>query len=162
MMAVAKGRTLPDGTYIYTCGNCGGVGWHASGDTCNHCYALDYAQITEAIKSARGQRYYALLKAALSISGKAIVHCANAIKNENKWGKLRFVDLGYIALRFNLNLKSTIEWLEETRSVPFGTSNRRKRVVDSNGKRATVAMIFDAARETYGEIELWQPEEKRA
>ena len=72
-MRVAQGQVMPDGRYIYTCGSCYGTGYHRrTGVRCPDYYDLGIARITNALKTARGARYYALLKALLSVRGKEI------------------------------------------------------------------------------------------
>lgn len=133
-MTINKGKTLPDGTYIYTC-HCGGVG-------CTYCYALDTAKILDAMKDTRGQRYYGLLKAFLSVQGKAIVDTFHRVKAE-QGGSVTPVDIGYVVSLYGLNFKATVEWLEETGCVAGGTHRR----ITAGLK---VGTIMDAAREKYG------------
>lgn len=133
---IAKGITQPDGTYIYTCLKCGGKG----GD-CPDCYGLDTERILAAMKEgARGERYYALLKAFLSVNGKAITDEGKRIYAERD--SLRPIDMGYISLKFGLNFKATVEWLEETRVMRSG--------VYEKVKHFKVKDIYDAARKEYG------------
>lgn len=115
---VAKGKTLEDGTYLYTCGHCNGTG--RVGDTvCNWCYALDTDAVLAAMREgARGQRYYGLLKAYLSVKGKEIVDEARRIRHER--GSFTPVELGYLHVMFGLNFKATVEWLEETGVIRSG------------------------------------------
>jgi hypothetical protein len=136
-MIVAKGKTLPDGTYIWTCNKCDG-----RNPACDWCYGLDTDRIIEEMaKGARGQRYYALLKAFLSVRGKEMVDYAKTIDT------VRLVDLGHISLKFGLNFKATVEWLEETYVIRGGVYD----VIKRSGW--TVSQIYDAAREEYGETE---------
>lgn len=115
---VAKGRTLEDGTYLFTCGHCGGTGQIAE-TVCSWCYGLDADAILAAMRDgARGQRYYGLLKAYLSVRGKAIVDEAKRLYDEQ--GALMVVDLAYIHRLFGLNFKATVEWLEETQVIHSG------------------------------------------
>jgi len=140
-MQCAKGVSSTDGTYIYTCGKCNGYGLYR-GDVCDWCYNLDTTRIIEEIKKgARGQRYYSLLKAFLSVNGKAIVDEHRRIKCEN--GKVVVVDIGYISLKFGLNLKATWEWLEETQCVYSGTYNH------FTESKLKVSDVYKAAREKY-------------
>jgi hypothetical protein len=114
MSYLRKGQTLPDGTYLYTCGKCNGVGNHG-GVLCDWCYGLDAAQLCEQIKMARGERYYGLLKALLSIIGKQMVDYATSIRERQ--GKLQVLDIAHVHLKFDLNMKATWEWLYETRVI---------------------------------------------
>lgn len=114
-----KGQTQPDGTYIYTCNACNGTGV-VNDEVCHWCYALNTSIIAEKMSSGvRGQQYYALLKAFISVNGKEMVEEAKAFKSKN--GKITPHDLLYISLRFKLNWKATVEWLEETYTIPSGT-----------------------------------------
>jgi hypothetical protein len=129
-MIVAKGKTSPDGTYLYTCGNCDGAGQLMDSKTgaysdCTHCYNLDYDKLVEAFRLARGQRYYAILKAILSIKGKAIVESAKRRKNAE--GKITVADLLHIQMEFQFpanRFKPLVEWLEETQTIPSGVYDR--------------------------------------
>ena len=114
-MRCATGTTMPDGSYVYTCGRCHGTGrWR--GETCTDCYGLELERIRAALKAgARGQRYYALLKAFLSLQGKDMVDEVKRIKTDT--GHITPPDVGYISLAFGLNFKATWEWLEETRVI---------------------------------------------
>ncbi len=119
-MPINKGQTLDDGTYIYTCGTCNGKGV-STGNECPYCYGLDTVKILEAMRvGARGQRYYALLKAFLSVKGKAIVDSHKEVK-QSQDGKFFVIDIGYLVILHGLNYKALVEWLEETRCVPSGT-----------------------------------------
>jgi hypothetical protein len=102
---------MPDGSYVYICGRCSGVGYWR-GRLCTDCYNLDLAPIRAELAGARGQRYYALLKAFLSLIGKDMVDEAKRVKVE--CGHITPPDVGYISLAFGLNFKATWEWLEET------------------------------------------------
>lgn len=112
MSYLRKGQTLPDGTYLYTCGKCNGTGEY-NDFLCDWCYGLDTAQLCEHLKMARGERYYGLLKALLSVIGKPMVDYTRQLRE--KQGKLLVVDIAHVHLKFNLNMKATWEWLYETR-----------------------------------------------
>lgn len=129
-----RGSTQPDGTYIYKCGCCFEI------PSCSYCYGGDLAKCQEAIKVARGQVYYGLLKVILSHVGKQMV-----VEAKGWQGKLAVVDLGYFALKYKLNFKATCEWFEETHVLPIGT---HERIMAS----LKVKAIFDAAREKYPEL----------
>jgi hypothetical protein len=132
---VAQGKTMDDGTYIWECNKCEGN----NNPACDWCYGLNTERIIEEMqKGARGQRYYALLKAFLSVQGKAMVDYAKSLDN-----KLRVVDLGQISLKFGLNFKATVEWLEETRVIRSGSYDRFKR----SGLKVTDVM--EATRQEY-------------
>jgi hypothetical protein len=133
---LASGKTLSDGTYEWQCNKCEG------NPECDWCYALDMARIVEEMnKGARGQRYYALLKAFLSINGKAIHDFAISLKEQR--GSLRVIDLGYVALNFDLNFKATVEWLEETHVIRAGAYSQISR------SKLKVADILAAAHDEY-------------
>lgn len=143
---VAKGRTLEDGTYIYTCGHCGGTGRIAE-TVCNWCYGLDTNAILAAMsEGARGQRYYGLLKAFLSVRGKAIVDEARRLRDEQI--VLKVVDLAYIHVKFELNFKATVEWLEETQVIHSGVYE----AIQDRGIK--VRELVEKAREKYPEMAL--------
>lgn len=131
-----KGKTAPDGTYTYKCGCCFEI------PSCPYCYGGDLDKCREAIKTARGQVYYGLLKTILSHVGKQMYDEA-----KNWQGKLAVVDLGYISLKYGLNFKATCEWLEETCVLPTGIYDR---IMD--GSRLKVKDIYAAAREKYPEV----------
>lgn len=164
-MKVAKGQIQLDNMYIYTCGNCNGVGFF-SNEVCPHCYNLDYERLTQEFKTARGSRYYALLKAILSVSGKAIADEFIDLKSTH--GKLSPVQMGYLTLRFGMNFTALGEWLEECRLIPSGMTLRVKErgttIDEGTGKRrkVKVADILEAGESwhqaTYDKpIELWKP-----
>lgn len=163
MMLAAKGEIQADKSYRYTCGKCRGKG-NSNGVICDWCFNLDLDKCREAIKTSQGQKYFSLLKAILSIVGKHIYDDVMAYKAANESGKIAIVDLGYITLRYGLNFKATIEWLEETHGLLSGTHSR---IMESNftdkqtGKRRKIKVsdIYDFAHEKYGEVELWRQEQ---
>jgi len=132
VMAVAKGQIQSDNSYQYTCGNCKGIGHFMDSKTgeyedCTHCYNLDYDKLLEAFRLARGERYYAILKAILSLKGKAIADSAIVRRNANANIKLTIADLLHLLMEFNFprnRFKPLVEWLEETRTLPIGVYNR--------------------------------------
>jgi hypothetical protein len=139
-MLAAKGKTLDDGTYVYKCGKCYGRGKY-HGETCDWCYALDIQRIVEEMKKgARGQRYYSLLKAFLSVNGKAMVEECHRIAQEQQ--KVTPVDIGYLSLKFGLNFKATWEWLEETHCL-----RTTYHLFEDSGKK--VRDVYALAREKY-------------
>jgi len=143
---VAKGHTLEDGTYVFTCGHCGGNGRYGT-DDCSWCYGLDTAKILEAMRQgARGQRYYGLLKSFLSVHGKAMVGTAARLLAVNE-GKLTMVEIAYVHLKFGLNFKATCEWLEETHCVRAGTYEL---IIDNHWK---VRDIVASALKRYPELQ---------
>jgi len=125
-MVVAKGQIQADKSYSYTCGYCSGRGFmldsRKGDEPCSHCYNGDYEQITMYLRTAQGERYYSLLKAALKISGKAIHDKALELKAiENK---ITPPILGYLSYHFQINFKALGEWLEETHVLPAGAIQR--------------------------------------
>lgn len=92
--------------------------------------------LTEKLRVTRGRGYYTVLKAILASIGPQLVADANAIKAESG-GKLTAYDVGCLAMKYDLNLKATCEWLEESRTLPVGTYDRLKR----GGLKATE--VFD-------------------
>jgi len=123
---IAKGQRQTDGSYIYTCGNCDGVGFF-SDKACPHCYNLNYDELLIQFKTARGERYYAILKAILSIKGKAIVDRAEEYKSKHSNGKMSVADCFHLLMDFKFPLnrfKPLVEWLEETRTIKTGSFRR--------------------------------------
>jgi hypothetical protein len=120
MTPVAKGVWNPDTGYSYICANCNGT----NRATCTHCYGLNYPKLLEAFAVARGARYYAILKAILSIKGKAIYDRAREVAGG---GKLSPADLCELLVEFEFppnRMKPLVEWLEETRILPTGAYGR--------------------------------------
>lgn len=140
MKQVAKGQTLEDGTYLFTCGTCHGKASVDKSIECSWCYGGDAQRIASEMKSARGQRYYGLLKSFLAVNGKAIVNHFKMIKAVQE-GKVTPVDIAYIALKFDLNFKATWEWLVETRCIAVD--------YDEIPHSFTVKRAYEAAREKY-------------
>lgn len=138
-MKAAKGQTQRDGTYLFTCGTCGGKAYTDKSIECAWCYGGDVARIAVELKTARGQRYYGLLKSFLRERGKAMVDAFVQIRTEA--GKVTPVDIGYIALRFDLNYKATWEWLYEARCIGVD--------YDDVARRFKVSEVMDAARKKY-------------
>lgn len=157
MKQVAKGRIQPDNSYSYTCGTCGGQGHlldsRLGEEICVHCYNGDYARITEEMKTARGQRYYGLLKSALKVAGKDIADKAIATRGEN--GKLSVANVGYLCHYFNLNFKALGEWLEECRVIPTGKTQEIQettfKMPDGTKKRFKVAIALEYGEKWYRE-----------
>lgn len=141
-MLAAKGKSSRDGTYIYTCGKCGGKNPH-----CNWCFGGDFNQIRSALKgeymgvTPRGQTYYSLLKEFLRIAGKPMVEMARGMEQFTP------VEVGYISLHFGLNFKATWEWLNEC-----GCAKPYHKVA-----KLKVSDIYAATHERYGDIKEWQP-----
>ena len=142
---INKGITFPDGTYEYTCRKCDGAGV-ARGNPCDHCYDLDLIALTGAIKLARGERYYALLKAILNILGKVILDDAKAIHAEQN--SFKAADVAYLCIKHNLSFKVVFEWLEETGFCPTGMHEHMRDAM--RRQKATVADVMNMAREKYG------------
>lgn len=118
-MAVAKGRIVEGNQYIYTCGRCNGSG-EVRGTVCTDCYSLDLEKLLYEFQVARGERYYALLKAILSIQGKAICDALIAVREQH--GRFTPLDLGMLVIKFGWGnrMKPMAEWLEETHLMPAG------------------------------------------
>lgn len=123
-MTVAKGQIQPDKSYAYTCGTCQGEGKMKDGETCPYCYDQNLDKCLEEFQTARGERYYALLKTILSICGKEIYD--EAVRIDKRHGKFTPVDLGYLCLRFDFGkrMKPLAEWLEECSFMPYGSYRR--------------------------------------
>lgn len=147
-MAVAKGKIQPDGNYKYRCGQCGGSGQYA-GRTCSHCYDLNLPKLLEEFELARGERYYAILKAILSLQGKAIIDEAKRISASNPSGKLVVIDLGYLCIKFGFGqrMKPLVEWLEEGQVIPYGSYERL------HHRAPKVSVIIAEARLAHPELD---------
>ncbi len=72
----------------------------------------------------RGQAYYDGLLKFLGVHGQKIIEDARQIKN------ISILDVGRLALKYDLNFKATCEWLEESRIIPTGTHDKIKRQVN--------------------------------
>lgn len=119
---VGEGKSYPDGSYDYVCAACRDSGF-VDGSECVWCYGKDPDRILDEMrKGARGQRYYALLKAYLSVKGRDIVAAAQWMHGGEH--KLTVTDLGRLHLRFGLNFKALTEWLEECGVIRPGTYER--------------------------------------
>jgi hypothetical protein len=145
MMPVAKGYIDNSCTYHYTCGNCKGIGHFMDSKTgkyevCTHCYDLDYAKLIDAFRLARGEQYYAILKAILSLKGKDIHDRVWEIGEARGKYRERFdgiqvpvitvADMLHLLMEFQFpqnRFKPLVEWLEECRFVPTGTHDKIRR-----------------------------------
>lgn len=125
-MPVAKGVWNPETGYAYTCGKCRGTG-NYHGHICDHCYGVlqpeaQWRAIMTSFRTAKGERYYALWKAALSLRGKEIVDAVLEIKAER--GKITIAELFHLMVTFDwprMRAKPFFEWLEEAGPLPSGT-----------------------------------------
>jgi hypothetical protein len=79
------------------------------------------SELTDKLRVTRGKGYYTVLKQILAECGQQIIDDANIIKAT---GKLTVLDIGRLAVKYDLNLKATAEWLEENRALPTGTYQR--------------------------------------
>ena len=143
-MRVAKGQRQPDGTYLYTCGTCGGKASADPSVECAWCYGGDVKRIAAELKLARGARYYALLKAFLAVNGKAMVDEILRFKAERD-GKFTPVELGYVSLKYNLNFKATWDWIHENGHIRYSYE-------DMGRASWKVKDVYAAARERYPEL----------
>lgn len=66
---------------------------------------------TDRLKVSRGKGYYTVLRLVLAEIGQAMLDDARAIKAER--GGISLLDIGRLAVRYDLNLKATMEWLAE-------------------------------------------------
>ena len=96
------------------------------------------------LNTARGKRYYDLLRQVLADIGPAIVADFDRFRAET--GTVTPVNLGQIVLRHGLNFKATCEWLEEVTDLPTGTYERLK----LDGLK--VRDVLDAARKAEGTL----------
>lgn len=83
------------------------------------------SDLTEKLRHTRGKGYYTVLKAILADIGPQLAADAVAILAESG-GKMTVYDIGCLAVKYDLNLKATFEWLEESRVIPAGTYDRLK------------------------------------
>lgn len=131
-MTVAKGRIDESYNYVYTCGYCNAKGF-LSGLPCPHCYNLHLPRLMQEFATASGERYYALLKAILSIKGRAIYERAKEVDSQrlaNQGGHLTYADLYHLFMEFNFprnRFKPFVEWLEECNVIPCGTHDKMLR-----------------------------------
>lgn len=120
----AKGKLQPDGRYAYTCGNCNGKGRLPDGADsveCPHCHDLDLPILLKQFETAKGQRYYAIWKAILSLIGKSILDEFHQVVAET--GNFSPADMCRMLVKFGLpnnRMKAMAEWLEEARCIPTG------------------------------------------
>ena len=120
-MAVNKGHHDEIHNYIYTCGYCNGKGF-IKGLPCPHCYGLHLPRLMQEFETARGERYYAILKAILSVKGREIYDRAREVKAAR--GKFTPYDFCHLLIEFNFphnRMKPLAEWLEECGFCPYGT-----------------------------------------
>jgi hypothetical protein len=146
---INKGVIQPDKSYQYTCRQCAGRGM-VHGQPCAHCYGLDVDRLCVELKLARGERYYALLKAYLSVRGKAIVDDAQGIRA--RAGKLTPFDVAWLSAKYDLNFKAIFEWLEETNVCAAGTHYHVRETM--RRQKVTVAAFVEKARAQFGGSEL--------
>lgn len=95
--------------------------------------------LTAKLRVTRGKGYYTILKAILAEVGPLLVADAEAIKAESG-GKFTVYNVGCLAVKYDLNLKATCEWLEESRVLPVGSYRRLK----ARGLKATE--VFEAVK----------------
>lgn len=145
-MRVAQGQRQSDGTYLYTCGTCGGKASADSNVSCDWCYGGDVKRIAAELKTARGARYYALLKAFLVVNGKAMVDEIKRFKAQRDDGKFTPVEMGYVSLKYDLNFKATWDWIHENGLVRYAH--------DDVSRGFKVKEVYAAVRERYPELGL--------
>lgn len=76
------------------------------------------------LKHARGHRYGELIRESYEeLSPLLVIDANEMIKAE---GKLSIVDVGTLAIRYNLHLKYACEFLEWQKMLPTGTYERLK------------------------------------
>ena len=97
--------------------------------------------LTEKLKVARGKGYFTVLKAILAECGQQMADDARDTINQNE-GKYTTLDIGKLAVKYDLNFKATCEWLEESQVIPTGTYIRLK----ERGLKATE--VLETARTT--------------
>lgn len=117
---INQGHIADDYRYHYTCRQC--EGWHGANSACSHCYNGDTDRLLVEFATARGERYYALLKAILVIQGQNICEAMQQIRDENS-DRFTPVDLAGLVLAFGWpenRMKPLAEWLEECQFIPAG------------------------------------------
>lgn len=92
-----------------------------------------------ALNTARGARYYDLLRQVLADIGPALVADFNRFKADT--GKVTLCNLGQLVLRYGLNFKATVEYLEDEHLLSGGMYESLK------GRGVKVRDVLDAARE---------------
>jgi hypothetical protein len=83
---------------------------------------VNLRELTDKLKVTRGKGYYTILKQILAICGQQMADEARATKEANE--ALTLYDLGALALKYDLNFKATVEWLEESRVLKSGAYQR--------------------------------------
>lgn len=137
-----KGKTSAAGAYTYVCG-CG-----FKDSDCAYCCGGDLKRCQDAIKTARGQIYYGLLKTILRHVGKAMYDEAKRLRDSDE--TLTVVDIGWISRKYDLNFKATCEWLEEIVAIRTGTYARIKsgglKVADIMAAAEQIAVCHERGR----------------
>lgn len=83
------------------------------------------SSLTDELKNARGKRYYDILKEIMyGDIGAAMLEDFDQVVKAT--GHFQLADLARIAMRYDVNLKATCEWLEEKRRLGTGTYDRLK------------------------------------
>jgi len=92
---------------------------------------------TNKLKVTRGKGYFTVLKTILAECGQQMVNDAKGTIQVE--GKFTVLDIGKLAIKYDLNFKATCEWLEESMIIPAGTYIRLKK----RGLKAT--KVLEAA-----------------
>lgn len=79
-------------------------------------------RLTDKLRTLRGKAYHTLLKTILDECGQQIVQEARVIIVGS--GRLAPVDIGALAIKYDLNFRATCEWLEESQVIPTGVYDR--------------------------------------
>jgi hypothetical protein len=82
----------------------------------------DYERkLTDRLKKARGNRFGQILKQTYCVIGVQLAKEARSIKAAS--GKLSIADIAQLAVKYNLGLKHTFDFLEDPldQVLPFGT-----------------------------------------
>lgn len=95
--------------------------------------------LTQQLKTARGKRYYDILKALRDLIAADLYADFEAIRQHN--GRMTPVMVGVLALRYDVNYKAMCELLEWGRCLKC---NSYGRIVTDGGLK--VGEIFEAAR----------------
>lgn len=96
-------------------------------------------ELTQSLKTARGKRYYDILKSLRDIIAPDLAADFEAIRQHH--GKLTVVLVGVLALHYDVNFKAMLELLEWIVHIPCCQYDR---IITDGGVK--VRDVFEAAR----------------
>lgn len=102
-------------------------------------------ELTQSLKTARGKRYYDILKSIRDLVAPDLTTDVEAIKQHH--GKLTVVLVGVLALHYDVNFKAMLELLEWIVRIPCCQYDR---IITDGGLK--VRDIFEAARTIEGPV----------